>query len=75
MGKLLLVVLVFAAVYFIVRAYARSLAARKNEAAGTQAVEDMVRCAHCGVHLPRSDSIVFEDHTYCSREHQRLHGP
>ncbi|MBF6632362.1 MAG: hypothetical protein ITG01_14630 [Comamonas sp.] len=37
--------------------------------------EDMVTCAHCGVHLPSSDALVNADqHSYCSREHQNL-GP
>lgn len=37
--------------------------------------EDMVVCAHCGVHLPSSDAITSPDHTpYCSTEHRHL-GP
>lgn len=35
--------------------------------------EDMVTCAHCGVHLPRSDALLSPDQqTYCSREHRKL---
>jgi uncharacterized protein len=37
--------------------------------------EDMVRCAQCGVHLPRSESLVTRGHYYCSAEHQRQHTP
>lgn len=37
--------------------------------------EDMVTCAHCGVHLPSSDAITHPDRTpYCSTEHRHL-GP
>lgn len=37
--------------------------------------EDMVTCAHCGVHLPSSDAITRADRThYCSTEHRHL-GP
>lgn len=37
--------------------------------------EDMVTCAHCGVHLPASDAITSPDrHQYCSTEH-RHRGP
>lgn len=35
--------------------------------------EDMVTCAHCGVHLPSSDAITSPDRThYCSTEHRHL---
>ena len=34
--------------------------------------EDMVRCAHCGLHLPRSESLVSGEAFYCSAEHRRL---
>jgi uncharacterized protein len=33
----------------------------------------MVRCIHCGVHLPRSESITSEGKFFCSEEHRRLH--
>jgi uncharacterized protein len=36
--------------------------------------EDMVRCAACGVHLPRSESFTSRSRFYCSDEHRRL-GP
>jgi uncharacterized protein len=36
--------------------------------------EDMVRCAVCGVHLPRSESFTSRGRFYCSDEHRRL-GP
>lgn len=37
------------------------------------ASEDMVRCAHCGVHLPESESIANEDDFFCSNEHLHKH--
>lgn len=38
--------------------------------------EDMVTCAHCGLHLPSSDAVSAPSQQthYCSAEHQRL-GP
>lgn len=36
---------------------------------------DMVRCAHCGVHLPQPDAHTdAEGRRYCSAAHQHL-GP
>ncbi|MFN4359300.1 MAG: PP0621 family protein [Hylemonella sp.] len=37
--------------------------------------QEMVRCAHCGVHLPHGDAIVGRIGLYCSREHQQLAEP
>ncbi len=36
--------------------------------------QTMVRCAHCGVHLPELDALADADARYCSEEHRRL-GP
>ncbi len=74
MGKLLLIVVVVAVVYVVVRAYARSVA--RGSAAATKPPgkgEDMVRCHHCGVHLPRSESLGSDGQSFCSEEHRRLH--
>lgn len=35
--------------------------------------EDMVRCVHCGVHLPRSESIISHGESFCTNEHRQLH--
>jgi uncharacterized protein len=37
--------------------------------------EPMVRCAHCGTYVPRSDAVRDGDATYCSSEHRRLGRP
>ncbi|MFN0183931.1 MAG: PP0621 family protein [Aquabacterium sp.] len=35
-------------------------------------VAQMVRCAHCQVHLPSADALADGDRRYCSEEHRRL---
>lgn len=37
-----------------------------------EAVERMVRCAHCDLHLPASDARFASGKAYCSDEHLRL---
>jgi uncharacterized protein len=32
--------------------------------------EDMVSCAHCGVHLPRSEALAARSLHYCSAAHR-----
>jgi uncharacterized protein len=45
------------------------------EASGNTA-EAMVRCAHCGLHVPQSEAIMLSSGTgFCSDEHRRLHAP
>lgn len=34
--------------------------------------ESMVRCEHCGIHMPRSEAILSEGHIWCSQEHAKL---
>jgi len=33
------------------------------------AIEDMVRCTYCGVHLPKSESITSQDRYFCNTNH------
>jgi uncharacterized protein len=37
--------------------------------------QDMVRCAHCGLHLPLSEAVASTSAHYCSTEHRRLAEP
>ena len=74
LAKILLIVVVFAAVYFLVRGYARGLGAKPPAHSG-KPEEDMVRCRHCGVHLPRGESVSAGGDFFCSDEHRSLHGP
>lgn len=85
MGKLLFWIVIIILVLFVARIAGRMAAARQapppgakpRPAAGQPAPgtpESMVRCAHCGIHLPRSEALLQGGHTWCSAEHARL-GP
>jgi uncharacterized protein len=65
MSRLLLLIAIAAVVYQLIRSYRKSLPQQDNPV-----VEDMVRCAHCGVHLPRSESILAGGKFFCSAEHR-----
>jgi len=76
LAKLLLLVAVVAIVYVLLKNYKRAIA-RQEEATrpGESAQaggEDMVRCAQCGVHLPKSESFLSQGLHYCSDEHRRI---
>jgi uncharacterized protein len=71
MGKLLvLILLVVLAVWLIRRAFRASSAADQQKQPAEQ--QDLVRCARCGVHLPRSEARQADGLLYCGEEHARL---
>lgn len=40
--------------------------------AGVPAPQDMVACAHCGLHLPAADAVLGGSRVYCSEAHRAL---
>ncbi|MDD5329533.1 MAG: PP0621 family protein [Sulfuricella sp.] len=71
MIKLILLALGIWFVYRLVTGYGRSV--QRDQRAESTTSEDMVRCVHCGVHLPRSESTVSHGEFFCTNEHRQLH--
>jgi uncharacterized protein len=79
MGRLLILVLIVGVVaWWLFGRTARlrqgsgtSSGRKKSEEGG---VQDMVVCAHCGIHLPRAEALIEGERSYCSDAHRRL-GP
>lgn len=67
---ILLIVIVFVAV-LVFRAYKRALD-KPSAPVRDSKPEDMVKCAHCGVNLPRSEAIYSGGDFFCTPEHQKL---
>jgi uncharacterized protein len=76
MGRLLtLLLLVIVAVWLVRRALRAS--ARRDASSAHSSVPstgDLVRCAHCGLLLPRAEARGSAGEIYCGEEHARL-GP
>ena len=66
-----MLIAVIAVVFWMVTGKARA-AARRERRSEDRPVEDMVRCARCGVFLPRGESLEARGVRFCSREHERL---
>lgn len=69
--KILLLIAIGFVVLALFRSYQRSLGqppAKTRE----KAAEDMVKCAQCGVNLPRSEAIYSGGEFFCTPEHQKL---
>lgn len=66
MSRLLLIIAIVAVVYLLIRSY-RKQAPQQDKPI---AAEDMVRCAHCGVHLPKGESIEADGQFFCGAGHR-----
>jgi uncharacterized protein len=74
MGKYLLLIVGALVVYWIVRANLRRRRERLRAVERDRVLtDDMVRCADCGVHLPRGESLAVRGRFYCCAEHQSRH--
>lgn len=69
MSRLLFLLAVIIVVYLLLKSY-RKQAPKQDVSASA---EEMVRCAQCGVHLPKSESILANGNFYCSDAHHREH--
>jgi uncharacterized protein len=76
MGKLLVLILLVVFGVWLVKRALRN--AGKDEGApapvAPKASEELVRCAHCGLLLPRGEARQADGSIYCSEQHARL-GP
>lgn len=54
---------------------ARNNGSGNGSAAGEtpQLADSLIRCAQCGVHTPRSESIVVAGERFCCADHARAH--
>jgi uncharacterized protein len=71
MRFLVLILLVVVAVWLIRRALRASKRGEQGRA-GAPEVGDLVKCARCGVHLPRGEARLADGKLFCGDEHARL---
>ena len=68
--KYLLLLLVCFLAYAFIKTKSRKIVKRPSDGArSAPAVEDMARCAHCGVHFPLSEGFRSTGRIFCSSEH------
>ncbi|MCY1281774.1 hypothetical protein D9M68_488520 [compost metagenome] len=54
---------------FIYWLWRRAIRPKPPASRGDESAEPMVRCAQCGVHVPRTQALQHEQRWYCSRAH------
>jgi uncharacterized protein len=84
MRQIFLLILLFIVGQWLVKALRRHDAQTAQrtgkDAEGTrggdthQLAEPMIRCVECGVHAPKSDSIVVAGQPFCCAAHAQRHG-
>ncbi|WP_121242774.1 PP0621 family protein [Sulfurisoma sediminicola] len=76
MSKVILLLLVVAVLYVLLRARKGRRAADRqrpeHSAARESFAEPFVVCAHCGINLPLSEAVTIEGRHYCCEEHRQL---
>jgi uncharacterized protein len=71
LNKLLLLILVIVAVWWLTKGFRRKGA---SGSASEGVPEQMVNCGHCGLYLPQSEAVREGDRFFCCAEHRRLAG-
>ena len=74
MGRLLVLILLVALAVWLVRRALRGTTTKTDVRKQAESQQQLVRCAHCGVHLPRGEARQAGGALYCSDEHARLGG-
>lgn len=67
MARLLILIALGAVVWWLWRRFLRPR--RPSAAPPPPTPEAMVRCVHCGIHIPRKEALAQGTHWYCCREH------
>lgn len=70
MSKIVILAIAIAAALWLLRGL-RKRAKDDTPPPAKPDAEDMVRCARCGVHLPRGEAIMSQQRFFCSRQHER----
>jgi len=73
MGRFILLALaVFGLIWLLRRALGERSDAHQAPAPPRNTHGELVRCAYCGLHLPRAEARESGGKQYCSEEHMRL---
>jgi len=70
MSRLLFLLAVIVVVFLLLRSFRKRAPGQQQTPA---AAEEMVRCAKCGVHLPKSESILAGGKFFCCDAHRQEH--
>ena len=67
MSKIILLALIGWVIYILIK----RIAVPKIKPPNTQAIEDIVQCAYCGVYSPKRGSFLIHHQYYCCEDHSK----
>jgi len=67
MSRLIFIIVIIALVYWLFKSY-RKKVLKQEEPPKTQ---EMVGCAHCGINVPKNESLFVDGKYYCCAAHSR----
>lgn len=67
MSRLIFIFVVIVVAYLLFKSYRRQLPKQDEPAKG----QDMISCAFCGIHIPKSESLLVDGKNYCSTAHSQ----
>lgn len=70
MKYLILIAVVMGVIWWI--KLSRSATPPPSPTAANEGPQTMVRCAHCGLHLPQNEAVSSNQAVYCSHAHREL---
>lgn len=74
MSRLLAIIVICIVIFLLLKYYRRQTPKKNAGDEGAPAPrENMVRCAHCGIHLPKGESIMVDQEHFCSEAHRHAH--
>jgi len=60
-------------IYRISKSLLRQKQAKQPKSNKNTPLKNTVRCAHCNLHIPESEAILGNGHSYCCEKHKQEH--
>lgn len=67
--RLLILIAIIAAAFWLWRRISRPKDTQPDSQKASREPAPMVRCQHCGVHVPRNNALADGEQWYCSQAH------
>ena len=71
MGRLIVLIIIVIAVVWLLKRALRAAAGKTPQEPPSPVSQELVKCARCGVLLPRAEARMSSGILYCSEEHAR----
>jgi len=70
MSRLFFILAIAATAYLLFRSFRKNLPGDNENGKGEPAAQDMVRCAQCGVYIPKAESVQADENFFCCAAHR-----